>query len=85
MIDAPASLALGKIEIRSICTNLLTNFQRDIIRKEIRTHLEGELYESLVNYRNYISVFFIKKLNNNTLIVTARDMTKTERKRYAKK
>jgi uncharacterized DUF497 family protein len=31
------------------------------------------------------SVFFIKKLNNKALIVTARDMNKSERKKYEKK
>ncbi len=33
----------------------------------------------------YLSVFFVYKKNKNALIVTARDMTDKERKRYAKK
>ena len=33
----------------------------------------------------YLSIFFIYKRNKNALIVTARDMTENERKRYAKK
>ena len=33
----------------------------------------------------FLSVFFIKKFGNNALIVTARDMNKSERKRYGKK
>lgn len=50
--------------------------------------VEGEhLYNALGKTKNgrYLSVFFIKKLNNKVLIVTARDMKKTERKRYEKK
>ncbi|MEW6109964.1 MAG: BrnT family toxin [Nitrospirota bacterium] len=33
----------------------------------------------------YLSIFFIKKLNNKALIITARDMKKRERRRYEKK
>lgn len=33
----------------------------------------------------YLSVFFIKKLNNKALIITARDMNARERRRYEKK
>ncbi len=50
--------------------------------------VEGEhLYNTLGRTDNgrYLSVFFIKKLNNKALIVTARDMNKNERKRYEKK
>lgn len=32
----------------------------------------------------YLIIFFIHKLNQNALIVTARDMNKGERKYYAK-
>jgi len=31
----------------------------------------------------YLSVFFIRKLDNRALIVTARDMNNNERRRYA--
>lgn len=51
-------------------------------------HAEAEhLYNALGQTANsrYLSVFFIKKLNNKALIVTARDMTTQERKRYGKK
>jgi uncharacterized protein len=50
--------------------------------------VEGEhLYNALGQTKagRYLSVFFIKKLNNKALVVTARDMDKTERKRYDKK
>jgi uncharacterized DUF497 family protein len=50
--------------------------------------VEGEnLYNALGQSEDgrYLSVFFIKKLNNKVLIVTARDMNKNERRRYAKK
>ncbi|TAN43686.1 MAG: BrnT family toxin [Nitrospirae bacterium] len=55
-----------------------------IFRKE-KGLVEGEhLYNALgrTNGGRYLSVFFIMKLNNKALIVTARDMTKSERKRY---
>ena len=58
-----------------------------IFRKETG-RVEGEnLYNALGQSEDgrYLSVFFIKKLNNKVLIVTARDMNKNERKRYAKK
>ena len=50
--------------------------------------VEGEhLYNAPGQTENgrYLSVFFIRKLNNKALIITARDMSKNERKRYAKK
>jgi hypothetical protein len=58
-----------------------------IFRKETG-RVEGEnLYNALGQSEDgrYLSVFFIKKLNNKVLIVTARDMNNNERKRYAKK
>ncbi len=57
-----------------------------IFRKE-KGRVEGEdLYNALgrTTGGRYLSVFFIKKLNNKALIVTARDMTKRERRRYGK-
>ena len=57
-----------------------------IFKKE-KGKIEGEdLYNALGQTENgrYLSVFFIKKLNNKALIVTARDMTKSERRRYGK-
>lgn len=50
--------------------------------------VEGEdLYNALGRTKGgrYISIFFIKKLNNKALIITARGMTKSERKRYERK
>ncbi|MDQ1335322.1 MAG: hypothetical protein QG552_2272 [Thermodesulfobacteriota bacterium] len=58
-----------------------------IFRKE-KGHVEGEhLYNALgqTEAGRYLSVFFIKKLGDRALIVTARDMEKTERKRYGRK
>lgn len=58
-----------------------------IFKKE-KGRVEGEhLYNALgrTNSGRYLSVFFIMKLNNKALIVTARDMNKTERKRYEAK
>lgn len=50
--------------------------------------IEGEdLYNALgmTEGGRYLSVFFIKKLGNKALIVTARDMNQRERRRYEKK
>jgi len=51
-------------------------------------NIEGEdLYNALgkTEAGRYLSVFFIKKLNNKALIITARDMNDRERRRYEKK
>ncbi|PIV40872.1 MAG: hypothetical protein COS28_06620 [Nitrospirae bacterium CG02_land_8_20_14_3_00_44_33] len=58
-----------------------------IFKKE-KGRVEGEhLYNALgrTNNGRYMSVFFIMKLNNKALIVTARDMNKAERKRHETK
>ena len=58
-----------------------------IFKKE-KDKVEGEdLYNALGQTESgrYLSVFFIKKLGNKALIVTARDMNNKERKRYGKK
>ncbi len=50
--------------------------------------VEGEhLYNALgrTNGGRYLSIFFIKKLKNKALIITARDMTRSERRRYEKR
>ena len=58
-----------------------------IFKKE-QGKVEGEhVYNALGHTESgrYLSVFFIKKLNNKALIITTRDMTKKERRRYGKK
>ncbi|MBI4688060.1 MAG: BrnT family toxin [Nitrospirae bacterium] len=58
------------------------------IFKSERGKVEGEdLYNALgrTNTGRYLSVFFIKKLGNKALVITARDMNKRERGRYEKK
>lgn len=58
-----------------------------IFKKE-KGRIEGEhLYNALGRTKGgrYLSIFFIKKLDNKALIVTARDMNRNERKRYEKK
>ncbi len=58
-----------------------------IFRKE-KGKVEGEdLYNALGRTESgrYLSVFFIKKLGNKALIVTARGMNSSERGRYGKK
>ncbi len=50
--------------------------------------VEGEhLYNALgkTEAGRFLSVFFIRKLGNKALIVTARDMNASERKRYGEK
>ena len=58
-----------------------------IFRKE-KGKVEGEnLYNALgkTEAGRFLSIFFIRKLGNKALIITARDMNKNERKRYEKK
>jgi len=58
-----------------------------IFRKE-KGKVEGEdLYNALDRTESgrYLSVFFIRKLGNKALIVTARGMNSSERGRYGKK
>jgi uncharacterized DUF497 family protein len=50
--------------------------------------VEGEhLYEALgrTDAGRYLAVFFIRKPADKALIISARNMTATERKRYGKK
>lgn len=50
--------------------------------------IEGEdIYNALgiTEGGRHLSIFFIKKLTNKALIITARDMNKRERRRYEKK
>lgn len=50
--------------------------------------VEGEdLYNALgrTEAGRYLSIFFVRKLGNKALIVTARDMNLRERRRYEKK
>ena len=58
-----------------------------VLRKE-KGKVEGEhLYNALgkTEAGRFLSIFFVKKFGNKALIVTARDMNKSERKRYGKK
>jgi uncharacterized DUF497 family protein len=58
-----------------------------IFRKE-KGKVEGEhLYNALgkTEQGRYLSVFFIKKLDNKALVVTARNMNSSERRRYEKR
>lgn len=58
-----------------------------IFRKE-KGRVEGEhLYNALGRTESgrFLSVFFIRNIGSKALIVTARDMNKAERSRYAKK
>ena len=58
------------------------------IYKKEKGKVEGEhLYIALgrTNAGRYLAVFFIRKLDNKALVITARDMKKEERNRYEKK
>ena len=58
-----------------------------IFKREIGK-VEGEdLYNALGRTEGgrYLSIFFIRKLTNKALIITAREMNKYERRRYEKK
>jgi uncharacterized DUF497 family protein len=74
--------------------NILTSEVEEVLRgkcrvfKKERGKVEGEnLYNALGQTRHgrYLSIFFIKKLGNKALVVTTRDMNKSERRRYEKK
>lgn len=56
-------------------------------KKEKGTVGGENLYNALgqTKHGRYLSIFFIKKLGNKALVVTARDMNKRERRRYEKK
>lgn len=59
-----------------------------IFKKESGKIVEGKyLYNALGRAESgrYLPVFFTRKLNNKTLIITARNMNKRERIRYEKK
>jgi uncharacterized DUF497 family protein len=58
-----------------------------IFRKE-KGKVEGEhLYNALgkTEAGRFLSVFFIRKFGDKALVITARDMNKSERKSYGKK
>jgi uncharacterized DUF497 family protein len=65
---------------------LLNNRPRIFFRET--GYVEGEhLYEALgrTDAGRYLAVFFIRKPAEKALIISARDMTATERRRYGKK
>lgn len=69
-------------EVEEVLTSKCKMFKKE------SGNVEGEdLYNALGKTKagRYISVFFIKKLGNSILILTARDMNRHERRRYAKK
>jgi hypothetical protein len=69
-------------EVEEVLTGHYRMFKKEMGR------VEGEhLYNALgtTGSGRYLSVFFIRKLDNKALIITARDMNKNERKRYEKK
>ena len=69
-------------EVRDVFAN-----HPHIVFREKGMTVEGEnLYSALgrTSAGRYLIVFFIYKLTQNALIVTAREMNKSERKYYAK-
>jgi len=74
--------------------NVMTSEVEDVLTgrcrifKKEKGKVEGEhLYNALGQTKQgrYLSIFFIKKLTNKALIITARDMNNKERQRYEKK
>ncbi|MBI5969556.1 MAG: BrnT family toxin [Deltaproteobacteria bacterium] len=74
--------------------NVLTSEAEEVLVGDCRIFkkengkVEGEhLYNALgkTTGGRYLSVFFIRKLDNKALIVTARDMNRRERNRYETK
>ena len=69
-------------EVEEILTGSCRIFKRESGK------VEGEdLYNALGRTESgrYLSVFFIRKLGNKALIITARDMNTRERRKYEKK
>lgn len=69
-------------EVREALNNKLRIFFRET------GYVEGEhLYEALgrTNAGRYLAVFFIRKPTGKALIISAREMNQTERRRYGKK
>jgi len=64
-------------------------FYRDpLIRKLEGGHVKGEdlfIAFERTNGGRYLSVLFVKKKDKRALVISARDMTKKERKRYGKR
>lgn len=60
-------------------------FDSPMYRKVQRGHIEGEdLFAALgqTNTGRKLIVFFVYKLNKEALLISARDMTKKEKKQY---
>ena len=86
-LDAIIEKLIWKHEVLTSEVEEVLTGQCRIFKKETGK-VDGEhLYNALGRTRDgrYLSVFFIRKLDNKTLIITARDMNKNERKRYEKK
>ena len=69
-------------EVEEVLTSNCRIFKREIGK------VEGEdLYNALGRTEGgrYLTVFFIRKLTNKALIITAREMNNYERRRYEKK
>jgi len=61
---------------------------RPYYRKIENGDIEGEdLYGAYgqTNAGRYLSIFFIYKVNHDALVISARDMNKSERRQYGKK
>ena len=73
---------ISELELRQIMNN------QQKIRFMEKGKVKGKnLYVGLgtTDAGRYVSVFFIMKKSKKVLIVTARDMTERERRKYAKK
>jgi len=60
---------------------------RPQVRRVNKGHYRGEdVYQALgqTNAGRYLTIFFIRKLSNEALILSARDMDDKERKGYAR-
>jgi len=69
------------IEVEEVLTGNCKIFMKE------KGRVAGEhLYNALGQTKSgrYLSIFFIRKLDNKALIISARDMSKNERKRYGK-
>ena len=67
---------------------MIENIGRDLARFVEKGHRQGEnVYAAMgqTNAGRYLIVFFVRKKTQQALILSARDMTRSERRRYEKK
>jgi len=87
-LDSVVEKVIWKHNVTPVEIEEIIEDKKHRIFKKEKGKVDGEnLYNLLgkTNNGRYLSIFFIRKFNNKALIITARDMNKRERRRYARK